>query len=121
MKLLVDEMYSTEIAVGLRARGVDAVSVHEVPDLESQSDSKVLRHASQDCRVVVTNNVRHFAPLVEAFGLSGESHHGVLFTDDQTFPRGENGIGRLVLALAAFAAGKPDDDLMDSCQYLEPA
>ena len=121
MRLLVDEMYSTEIAVGLRAHGVDAVSVHEVPDLEGSPDPEVLRRGTRDRRAVVTNNVRHFAPLVEVFGLSGENHYGAVFTDDATFPRGKNGIGRLVLALAAFAAGRPDDDLMDSCLYLEPA
>jgi len=119
VRLLVDEMYSTEIAVGLRARGVDTVSVHEVSDLGGHPDPEVLRRAARDRRAVVTNNVRDFAPLVEAVGLNGESHYGVVFTDDERFPRTKNGVGRLVLALAAFAAERADDDLMEGCQYLE--
>lgn len=121
MRFLIDEMYSTTIAVELRALGVDAVSVHERPDLETQPDPEVVRAATLDQRVVVTNNVRHFGPLVEEFGLSGETHYGVLLTDDDTFPRTKDGIGRIVRALAAFAEGREDDELVDGCQYLESA
>jgi hypothetical protein len=45
----------------------------------------------------------------------------VLFTDDDTFPRGEEGIGLLVRSLDAFARGKPDDWLADGCMYLDAA
>lgn len=122
MRLLLDEHYDYTIAEELRRRGIDAVAVQrERPDLEGQDDDVVLRTATAERRVVVTNNVRDYAPLVEDLGLRGETHFGVLFTDDATFPRGKSGIGRFVLALAAFAAGRTDDDLMEGCQYLEPA
>jgi hypothetical protein len=90
------------------------------PDLKGQADDVVLRIATLERRVVVTNNVRDFAPLVEDFGLRGETHFGVVFTDDATFPRTHEGIGLLVRALASFVEGAPDDDLRNSCLYLPP-
>jgi len=119
LRLLLDEHYDSTIAEELRRRGIDAVAIQrERSDLEGQDDDVVLRTATVERRVIVTNNVRDYAPLVEDFGLRGETHFGVLFTDDATFPRSKNGIGRLVLALAAFASGRTDDDLMEGCQYL---
>ncbi len=122
MKLLLDEHFDYVIAEQLSRRGVDAVAISkDRPNLAGHDDDAVLRAANAEGRVVVTNNVRDFAPLVDGFGLAGEQQYGVLFTDDDTFPRGEAGIGLLVRSLAAFAADKPDDWLLDSCMYLEPA
>lgn len=119
MRLLLDEHFDHRIAEELRRRGIDAVAVgRERPDLQGQDDDVVLRTAAAERRVVVTNNVRDYAPLVEDFGLRGETHVGVVFTDDATFPRSDAGIGLLVRALAAFAEGTQDDDLLDSCLYL---
>lgn len=119
MRLLLDEHFSATIAEQLRQRGIDAVAIQgERVDLWGQADDAVLRIASAERRVVVTNNVRHFAPLVDDFGLRGETHFGVIFTDDATFPRTEAGIGLMVLALASFVRDRSDDDLMDSCVYL---
>ena len=120
MKLLLDEHFDYVIAEQLSRRGVDAIAItKDRPDLAGQDDETVLRAANAAGRVVVTNNVRDFAPLVDGFGLSGEQQFGVLFTDDDTFPRGEAGIGPLVRSLEAFASDKPDDWLLDSCMYLE--
>lgn len=122
MRLLLDEHYNCAIAEELRQRGVDAVAIqHERPDLEGQDDDVVLRTATAERRVVVTNNVRDFAPLVEDFGLRGETHFGVIFTDDETFPRTQPGIGLIVRALAGFVQSTEDDDLLDSCLYLPRA
>ena len=78
----------------------------------------VLRTATAERRVVVTNNVRDFALLVEDFGLRGQTHFGVIFTDDTTFPRTHGGIGLIVRALVSFVEGSPDDDLLNGCVYL---
>lgn len=112
-------MYSDAISSELRKLGVDAISVHDRTQLEGSSDDEVMRVAIAERRVLVTNNVRDYAPLVEEFGLRGETHFGVVLTDDATFPRTRDGIGLLVRALAAFAAGGRDDDMLDGCQYLE--
>lgn len=119
MRLLLDEHFTRAIAERLRQAGIDAIAIQqERPDLEGQEDDLVLRTASAERRAVVTNNVRDFAPLVEEFGLRGESHFGVVFTDDATFPRTQAGIAPMVRALAAFAREAPDDRLVDNCLYL---
>jgi len=121
LKLLLDEHFDYVIAEQLSQRGVDAIAItKDRPDLVGQDDEVILRGANAEGRVVVTNNVRDFAPLVESFGLSGEQQFGVLFTDDDTFARGEAGIGLLVRSLEAFATDTPDDWLLDSCMYLGP-
>jgi len=109
LRLLLDEHYNFTIAEELRQRGVDAIAIQkERLDLEGQDDDVVLRTATVERRVVVTNNVRDFAPLVEDFGLRGDTHFGVIFTDDATFPRTHAGIGLIVRALAGFVEGAPD-------------
>ena len=97
MRLLLDEHYNCAIAEELRRRGIDAIAIQEErPDLEGQDDDVVLRTATAERRIVVTNNVRDYAPFVEDFGLRGETHFGVIFTDDATFPRTHAGIGLIV-------------------------
>lgn len=119
MRLLLDEHFTFTIAEELRRRGVDAIATQkERPDLEGRADDVILRTATLERRVIVTNNVRDFAPLVEDFGLRGETHFGVVFTDDSTFPRTQAGIGLLVRALAAFVEDAADDDLLNGCLYL---
>jgi len=121
LRLLLDEHYSHTIAEELRRRGVDAVATqNERPELEGQDDDVILRAATLERRVVVTNNVRDYAPLVEEVGLRGEPQFGVIFTDDTTFPRTHAGIGLIVRALAAFVEGAPADDLLNGCMYLPP-
>jgi hypothetical protein len=112
-------MYSDAISSELRKVGVDAISIHDRSELEGSSDEVVMRVAIAEHRVLVTNNVRDYAPLVEDFGLRGQTHFGVVFTDDLSFPRTRAGIGLLVRSLVALAAGVEDDALMNGCQYLE--
>lgn len=119
MRLLLDQHYDPVIAQELRRRGIDAVAVQgDRPDLEGQDDEILLRAAAAERRVMVTNNVRDFAPLVEDFGLRGETHYGVVLTNDSTFPRSKAGVGLLIRALSALVEDAPDDDLLDSCMYL---
>ena len=119
MRLLLDEHFTFTIAEELRRRAVDAVAIQrERPELEGQDDDAILRTATAERRVVVTNNMRDYAPIVEALGLRGETHFGVIFTDDATFPRTHAGIGLIVRALAAFVEGAADDDLLNGCLYL---
>ncbi len=121
MRPLLDEHFDYVIAEQLRQRGIDCASVtQDHPELVGQDDDVVFRSATRERRVVITNNVRDFAPLVEKFGLDGETHYGVVFTDDETFPRTNAGIGRLVATIEKLVRGKPEDWLLDSCIYLEP-
>ena len=103
MRLLLDEMYAPAVAVELRARGHDVLSVHEIdPVLVGASDAEVLSAAISAERVLVTENVRDFRPLEIALLEGGDHHHGIVYTSDHQFPRGAPvTIGDLVRALDA--------------------
>ena len=103
MRLLLDEMYAPAVAVELRARGHDVLSVHEIdPVLVGASDAEVLSAAISAERVLVTENVRDFRPLEIALLEGGDHHHGIVYTSDRQFPRGKPAtIGDLVRALDA--------------------
>jgi predicted nuclease of predicted toxin-antitoxin system len=109
LKLLLDEMYSDAIATELRARGHDALSVREVnPPLAGAPDDEVIGFAAAQGRTLVTENVRDYGPLELALLAAEGHHHGILYTTDRQFPRGDpQTLGRLVIALDALLADPP--------------
>lgn len=64
MKLLLDEMYSPRIAVRLRDRGHDAVSLSERRDLVASSDRELFTAMAAENRTIVTNNIVDFVPIL---------------------------------------------------------
>jgi hypothetical protein len=105
--------------LALRDRGTDAVSVHERPLLEGEPDDRqVLRGATRERRVLVSNNVKDLVPIVDEFAFAGETHFGVLLTSDATFPRTQEAISLIVRAVGAFEANRDDDEMQDDCQFL---
>lgn len=109
MKLLLDEMYSDVIAIELRARGHDALSVREVtPALAGAPDDEVLSRVVTEQRTLITENVRDYRPLDAALLADGGHHYGIVYTTDRQFPRGDpQTTGRLVRALDALAKDLP--------------
>ena len=110
MRLLLDEMYAPVIAVELRARGHDVVSVHEAGDpvLAGALDHEVLATAGWQERTLVTENVRDFRPLERALLAADAHHHGIVYTSDRRFPRGDPATtGKLVRALDALLCDPP--------------
>lgn len=97
MKILLDEMYSVDIADELAARGHDAVSVHRTSG-RATPDDEVLDHARADDRALVTENVIDFRPLAGALLVAGESHAGIIFTTQKRWPRSD--FGSIIKALA---------------------
>lgn len=87
MRLLLDEMHAPAVAVRLRDRGHDAVAVKERPDLIGLPDEGLLRAATADRRVVVTENVKDFAVLHQRISGAGQRHSGLVFTHSRRFPR----------------------------------
>jgi len=119
VRFLLDEMYSPQIASALRDRGTDAVSVHERPLLEGEPDDReILRAATRERRVLVTNNVKDLVPIVDELAFTGETHFGVLLTSDSTFPRTRDAISPIVRSVEAFGTGRADDEMRDDCQFL---
>lgn len=98
-------MYPSFIAEELRARGHDVASVHEAPG-SGTTDQAVFGHARSEGRTVVTENVRDYRPLAEAFLAAGERHSGLIFTTNKRWPRSDP--GALIVALETLLASTPD-------------
>lgn len=111
MRLLLDEMFSTAIAVQLRARGHDAVSIHErdFAWLEGASDRDVLAVAVTTDRAVLTDNARDFRRYeIEALA-KGLEFPRVIYTTNRQFPRSDSRtLGRLVTALDTLMREDPE-------------
>jgi predicted nuclease of predicted toxin-antitoxin system len=63
VRFLLGEMFPNDAAVRLRSAGHDAVDVGE-SELLGAPDADIFQRAVDDDRVLVTENVRDFAPLV---------------------------------------------------------
>lgn len=114
-------MYSDALTVELRARGHDAISVRDAEiALAGMPDDEVLKVAVAEGRTLVTENVRDYRPLETDLFFTGHHHHGIIYTTNRQFPRGEpHTIGRLVRALDALA--RDPLDLRDRSVFLPPA
>ena len=105
MRLLLDAMFAAKLAVELRSRGIDATAIDGDSSFLALSDQKVFLIAQLECRVVVTENVRHFRPLAEqAYGV-GDGHPGTIFV-----ARSQHSVGSPLSALVQVAKDHPGDD-----------
>jgi hypothetical protein len=111
LKLLTDEHYTPEIAAGLRKARHDVTAVADV-QMTGASDEVLLAFAASEQRVLLTNNVRYFAPIAIHWTAAGRNHHGLLFTSDESMPRGKATIGRYLEALSTFMGAHPDEDAL---------
>jgi len=102
LKLLLDEMYPYSIAEQLRARGHDVVAIGEQAALRGTPDRQVFALAQEEGRTLVTDDVG-FRSIESEHRARGEAHHGLVFTSNRRFPRGQpRTVGRLVRALDQF-------------------
>lgn len=88
-KFLLDEHYPEWLAQNLRERGIDAVSlVKGRGELLGADDTEVLRSATAEGRVVVTEDVRTFGVAVAQV----DDHVGVIYCHHRRFPRTRPGL-----------------------------
>jgi len=99
MRLLLDEMYSPRIAVRLRDRGHDAVSLSERRDLVGASDRELFAAMAVENRTIVTNNIVDFVPIFRRALADGAESPGLFLTSDRSTPRSRAEIGRFVSTL----------------------
>jgi hypothetical protein len=119
VRLLTDEHYATEIAIQLRAAGHDARAVLEL-GVTGTADEALLAFAAGQGRALLTNNVRDFAHIAVLWSGSGRDHHGLLFTSDQSLPRGRGTIGLYLEILGAmFEANPAEDGLRNQARWLQ--
>ena len=115
LAFLPDEDITTGSQSGLRQRGLDAVSVHEIGRANLEiPDEDQLAFAAQQGRVLVTFNGRDSQSLDARWRRQGQTHAGILWCSERTVPRQD--IGGLTRALQA-AAGRYES-LTGSCIHL---
>lgn len=115
LSFLLDEDMSYRVAEGLRQRGVDAISVHEVGRANRQvSDAEQLEFAAQQGRVLVTYNRADYQALDGIWRAQGRVHAGILWCVERSIPR--RAIGDLIRALADVA--RQHDSLAGICMLL---
>ena len=108
MKALLDVHHSRLAAGRLRDRGHDVLAAADDPLLARLDDEELLRVATRDGRVVVTENVRDVDRIVRMWAATGQHHAGVVFTSPRRYHRGSRSYpDNLVSALAALCDGSP--------------
>jgi len=119
LKLVLDEHYSQAIAVGLRDRGHDVISVHERPDLEGLKDPQLFPLLAGEQRAILTENWADYQEEMRKAAQAGLDHYGVLFTSRHQMFRSKQTIGLYIRILDDFLARHPDDGaLLNSYRWL---
>ena len=85
--LLLDEMFSDDIAQQLRAKGYDVISVVADSVLTGLPDDQILAYAAIEGRALVTANIKDFVPLDARYRAAGQSHAGLILVSTKTFPQ----------------------------------
>jgi hypothetical protein len=85
--LLLDEMFSDDIAQQLRAQGHDVISIVADPALIGLPDDQVLAYATREGRALVTANIKDFVPLDGRYRAASQSHSGLILVSTKTFPQ----------------------------------
>ena len=84
--LLLDEMFSPEIAAELVQRGHDVVAVAADPALAGLPDDQILAWAAEQHRCLVTENVKDFELLRRQSVAQGTTHPGLLYSGPDDSP-----------------------------------
>ena len=85
--LLLDEMFSDDIAQQLRPQGHDVISIVADRALIGLPDDHVLAYATSEGRALVTANIKDFVPLDGRYRAAGQSHPGLILVSTKTFPQ----------------------------------
>jgi hypothetical protein len=103
--LLLDEMFSDDIAQQLRAKGHDVVSVVADPALVGMPDEQVLAYATSQGRALVTANIKDYVPLDGRYRAADQSHAGLILVSTKTFPQNRGFPSAITTSLAALLSG----------------
>jgi hypothetical protein len=103
--LLLDEMFSDDIAQQLRPKGYDVISVVADPALVGLPDDQVLAYATTEGRTPVTANIKDFVPLDSRYRAAGQSHAGLILVSTKTFPQNRGFPSAITTALATLLSG----------------
>jgi len=99
--LLLDEMFTDDIAQQLRTKGYDVISVVADPALVGLPDDQILAYAIAEGRALVTANIKDFVPLDAQYRAADQSHAGLILVSTKTFPQNRGFPSAVTAALAA--------------------
>jgi hypothetical protein len=97
--LLLDEMLPPSLAAALNKAGCDTSAISAEASLRGTPDAEVLELAAAQGRVLVTDNIRDFVPLSNAWAAQGRTHPGMLLLASKTFPMTTTRTGSIAAAL----------------------
>lgn len=103
--LLLDEMFTDDIAQQLRAKGYDVISVVADPALVGLPDDQILTYATTEGRALVTANIKDFIPLDTRYRSADQSHAGLILVSTKTFPQSRGFPSAVATALTALLSG----------------
>jgi hypothetical protein len=103
--LLLDEMFSDDIAQQLRAKGYDVISVVADSALVGLPDDQVLAYATTHGRILVTANIKDFVPLDGRYRAAGQSHAGLILVSTKTFPQSRGFPSAITASLVTLLSG----------------
>jgi len=103
--LLLDEMFTDDIAQQLRTKGYDVISVVADPALVGLPDDQTLAYATAERRALVTANIKDFVPLDAQYRAADQSHAGLILVSTKTFPQNRGFPSAVTTALAALLSG----------------
>jgi len=98
--LLLDEMFTDDIAQQLCAKGYDVISVVADPALTGLPDDQILAYATTEGRALITANIKDFVPLDGRYRAAGQSHTGLILVSTKTFPQNRGFPSAVTTALA---------------------
>ena len=113
--LLLDEMFTDDIARQLRTMGYDVISVVADPALVGLPDDQILAYATTEGRALVTANIKDFVPLDTRYRAAGRSHAGLILVSTKTFPQNRGFPSAVATALATLLNSTAK---IQSCQVL---
>jgi uncharacterized protein DUF5615 len=113
--LLLDEMFTDDIAQQLRTKGYDVISVVADPTLVGLPDDQILAYATAEGRAMVTANIKDFVPLDTHYRAAGQSHAGLILVSTKTFPQNRGFPSAVATALATLLNSTAK---IQSCQVL---
>jgi predicted nuclease of predicted toxin-antitoxin system len=111
IKLLLDEHIWEGLTEALTQRGYDVVHIVHT-QYRGLDDEPLLELATAAGRVVLTNNIRDFVPIVQGWYADGKEHAGVILSIQ--LPPGEllKQMEKLLVALSA-------DELNNTIRWLQ--
>ena len=97
IRLYLDEDVHKQVALALRLRGYDVVSVHEL-EKWNLADEEQLEFAAHDNRAIFTFNRGDFAKIHEKWISSAKNHCGIITSKQLTLSETIHRLNKLLFA-----------------------